>query len=298
MERYDASGTMSWSTPLANPDNTPTDFGIGEARMEFGNGRYGAYYHVHSNDGHEGDTLKWVTASNGAEDTEWGWGCSHSMSNLLRYSPGAGDFLPVCVTDCFPGTEGGFQNNAKGGIYLWASRDYKVMDVDAGCNGDVAGEVGSAALAPNGWKLVFNAHQAPLVLGQGSYNENTMNQDIGFSTIGTGPSAGAVVWLTSTDNVDEADSSIARWEPDGDGAEQYVVGWSEGEEATVHRLARVDAAGAFLEGPIDVSALVGWGRRDDPFRQHHDRDVIWAWFDSPGSSTLHVARIDAGSDCE
>jgi len=86
VKRYDAAGMSLGSTPLSNADNNPTDFEIGESRLEFGGGKYGAYYHVHSDSGHEGDTLKWVDAASGAEDTEWSWGCSHSMCNLLRYN--------------------------------------------------------------------------------------------------------------------------------------------------------------------------------------------------------------------
>jgi hypothetical protein len=202
-------------------------------------------------------------------------------------------FLPVCVTDCYPGTSGNFATNSIGGIYLNHSAS-KVMDVDAGCNGSVAGEIGSAAIGPNGWTIVFNAHQAPATLGQSSYDPGSMNQDIGFAAIGSGLGAGAVVWLTDTPAEDEADSSIARWRPVGDTAEQYVVGWAEPSGGYSYKLARVDAAGAFLEGPVDITALAEWGRRDDPFRQHYNGDIVWAWFDSPGSTTLQFARLVSG----
>ena len=36
--------------------------------------------------------------------TTWSWGCSHSMSNLLRYNGADKKFMPACVTDCYPGT--------------------------------------------------------------------------------------------------------------------------------------------------------------------------------------------------
>ncbi|MCH9681346.1 MAG: hypothetical protein K0V04_07930 [Deltaproteobacteria bacterium] len=295
IRRYTLAGEEVFSTELENPDNTPTDFGIGDSRLEFGDGTYGAYYHVHSDSGHEGDTLKWV-GTEGAPSTGWGWGCSHSMSNLLRFNPAVGSFLPACVTDCFPGTSGDFGANSIGGIYLDHNAAH-VLDVDAGCNGDVAGELGGAALAPNGWALVFNAHQAPATPGQGSYDPSTMNQDIGLSMVGGDLSPGNVVWLTSTADVDEDDASIARWEPAGDATEQYVVGWHE-PQGDAWQLGRIDALGTFLEGPLDVGGAAHWGRRDDPFRQHYDGDVVWAWFDDPGSTTLHVARLRAGGSAE
>ncbi len=292
VRRFDLSSGELSSTPLVNPDNNPTDFGIGDSRLEYGAGEYGAYYHVHSDSGHEGDTLKWVDAASGAESTGWGWGCSHSMSNLLRFNPAVDGFMPACVTDCFPGTSGDFSANAIGGIYLNHSQS-KVMDVDAGCNGDVAGELGGAGLGPNGWVMTFNAHQAPATPGQGSYDPSTMNQDIGFVAIDASLQPGPVVWLTDTPG-NEDDAAAARWQPSDDSAEQYVVGW-HGDGT--HWLGRVDPAGAFLEGPVDLAGVAAWGKRDDPFRAHTNGDVGWSWFDEPGSTTLHVARLKSGAAC-
>ncbi|MFZ5890533.1 MAG: hypothetical protein ACOY0T_05635 [Myxococcota bacterium] len=291
VRRFDSAGMMGFSTPLVNPDNKPTDFGIGESRLEYGGGKYGAYYHVHSDSGHEGDTLKYVAAATGAETTTWNWGCSHSMSNLLTFNPASSTFLPTCVTDCYPGTSGSnFATTAIGGVYL--NNRTKVIDVDAGCNGSVAGELGGAAVAPSGWKITFNAHQAAASKGQSSYDKSTMNQDIGFASIASATMPGKVVWLTNTPSVNEADSAIVRWEPAGDSAEQYVAGWSEN---TVYKLGRLDPNGTFLEPAVDVAAKAKWGQRDDPFRQHYNKDVVWAWFDSAGSTTLRFARLRSGA---
>lgn len=290
VKRYDASGAMVSESELVNDDNTPNEFGIGDSRLEYGGGKYGAYYHVHSDSGHEGDSLKYVDAASGDVENGWDWGCSHSMSTVLRYNPTDDAFMPACVTDCYPGTSGDFATQSKGGIYLENDDDQKVLDVDGGCNGSVAAELGSAAIAPSGYKLVFNAHQNPFSLGQDSYDEDTMNQDIGFVSVSPDFESSAVVWLTTTD-ANEADSSIARFEPSGDATEQYLVGWLESGK---HLLSRVSADGAILEGPVDVSAVARWGRRDDPFRTAADKDVTWAWFDEPGSTELHVARVESG----
>ncbi|MGE3672296.1 MAG: hypothetical protein AB7K71_21675 [Polyangiaceae bacterium] len=296
LQRYAADGSeRGTATELTNSDNKPDDFGIGESRLEYGDGRYGAYYHVHSDSGHEGDTLKWIDAQSGAETTGWGWGCSHSMSNLLRFNPTSKEFMPVCVTDCYPGTSGDFATESQGGVFLNHNKG-KVIDVDAGCNGSVAGELGGAAIAPDGFKLVWNSHQAAMTKGQQSYDESSMNQDIGFSAITGVTTAGAVVWLTNTPNIDEADSGIARFTPADSSQEQYLVGWAEPGNSYKYQLALLGPDGAFLEGPIDVSSSVAWGRRDDPFRADVNGDVIWSWFDAPGSTTLHVARVVSGSD--
>jgi len=298
VRRYDAEGKAGFSTGLTNADNNPTAFDIGESRLEFGAGKYGAYYHVHSDSGHEGDTLKWVAAATGAETTGWAWGCSHSMSNLLTFNATSSTFLPACVTDCYPGTSGSnFATASIGGIYL-NHDESKVMDVAAGCNGSVAGELGGAAAAPSGWKMVFNAHQAPTTRGQESYDKSTMNQDIGWTSVAGDMTPSAVTWLTSTSSIHEADSAIARWQPSGDAAEQYVVGWSEPGTASVYKLARLSGAGAVLEEPVDVTAKAKWGQRDDPFRQHYNQDVVWAWFDAANSTTLRFARLRSGGSAQ
>src|SRR6185436_2291514 len=124
-------------------------------------------------------------------------------SNLLTFNPTLTDFAAMCVTDCYPGTDGSdFATTSIGGVYI--DNRQKIMDVDAGCNGKVAGELGGAAAAPNGWKLVWNAHQAEAKLGQQSYDAASMNQDIAFSAVGMNHMAsGGVVWLTETDAIDE-----------------------------------------------------------------------------------------------
>jgi hypothetical protein len=290
--RFAANGSAGWTTSLDNALAAPTDFGIGESRLEYGGGKYGAYFHVHGisgfANGHEGDALHWLDATTGADTLGWDWGCSHSMSDMLRFSPAANATLPVCVTDCFPGTTGSdFATGSIGGIYI--NNQTKVRDVDAGCNGSVAGELGSLAPAAAGWKLVFNTHQNAATKGQSSYSASTMNQDIGFVSIANNKTPGAIVWLTTTPG-NEANASIARWKPDGDTTEQYVVGWSAG---TTYSLARVSATGNFLEGPTTITTAK-WGERDDPFRDHLNGDIVWAWFDSAGSTTLKLARLRSG----
>ncbi|HET9953338.1 MAG TPA: hypothetical protein VFQ61_02480 [Polyangiaceae bacterium] len=302
VSRFDATGKSLWSKELTNLStsglgpNCPTEFGIGESRLEFGGGKYGAYYHVHSKSGHEGDTLKYVDLS-GTESTTWSWGCSHSMSNVLRFNPTDSKFLPACVTDCYPGTgDGDFAAVSIGGIYL--NNKTKVLDVDGGCNGSVAGELGGGAIAPSGWKLVFNAHQNPATLGQKSYNTSTMNQDIGFASVSSSFAPGAVKWLTNTPSIQEADSSIERLKLACDPTEQYLVGWAEPGSTYKYKLGRINANGEFLEAATDVTAKAKWGRRDDPFRAHANGDIVWAWFDAPNSTTLHFARVRSGGTAQ
>lgn len=293
VSRFDSKGAAGWSMSLDDTLAAPTDFGIGESRLEYGAGKYGAYFHVHGvsgfANGHEGDALHWLDAANGTHTVGWNWGCSHSMSQLLRYSSAANLTLPICVTDCYPGTTGSnFATDSIGGLYINHNQT-KVRDFDGGCNGSVGAELGSVAPGPAGWAMVFNGHQNAAANGQSSYNKSTMNQDIGFVSIASNKSASAIVWLTKTPE-NEANASIAPWKPAGGGPEQYVVGWSSG---TAFKLARVSAAGAFLENPVTLTGTK-WGQRDDPFRDHLNGDIVWAWFDAAGSTTLKFARLRSG----
>ena len=292
VQRFDATGAAGTSTSLADALAAPTDFGIGESRLEYGGGKYGAYFHVHGISGfamgHEGDALHWVDAATGAKTTGWAWGCSHSMSELLRYD-GTG-FLSACVTDCYPGTSGtNFATSSIGGVYLDKAR--KVIDVDAGCNGSVAGELGGLTPASAGWRLVFNAHQAPATMGQSSYTTSTMNQDIAFASIAANQSS-TLVWLTTTSSINEQNSTIARWKPSGDETEQYVVGWVEPGSAAKYKLAVVSPDGGIVAAPIDVPAK--WGERDDPFRVQANDDVVWSWFEAAGATSFSFARLSSG----
>ena len=106
VQRFDSLGNAGWSAALSDSVAAVTDFNIGESRLEYGNGKYGAYFHVHGTSGqftgHEGDQLEWIDASSGAVTNGWSWGCSHSMSELLRTS--GSKTLAACVTDCYPGS--------------------------------------------------------------------------------------------------------------------------------------------------------------------------------------------------
>jgi hypothetical protein len=303
VRRYTSAAVQVFSTAIANNQVAPDDMDIGESRLEYGGGTYSAYFHVHGVDpayfayGHEGDQYQTINATTGVATNVWTWGCSHSMSEALRYSPSATSTLAVCTTDCYPGTSPGdppdFTTTSVGGIYL--NNSAKVSSFDGNCGGKVGAEVGSLAPAAAGWKLVFNGHQAAAVLGTTSYTSTSgINQDIGFVSIANNLSRGSIVWLTSTAApTNEANSSIARWLPMGDATEQYVVGWTSASTGGTYSLSRVTAAGAFLEGPTAVTTAK-WGRRDDPFRTHINGDIVWAWFDTAGSSTLRFARLDSG----
>lgn len=309
-EGTDAAPSRVWETELVAGTNYPSDFGIGDSRMNYGAGEYRAYYHVHSQSGHEGDAYFRVDAASGAATAVWTWGCSHSMSNLLSHHPVLNATVSLCVTDCYPGTKGGnFATDSIGGLYTDGRSLLQVMN--AGCNGAVAGEIGMIAPVHNdSWAVIFNSHQRRSQTGQRTYSTKTHNQDVAVAFIDSARTlAGPVKWLTHT-RADEADPGLARYGAfcsratcGAFGQRDHVLlaGWKRGSDRF---LAFLRSSGDVGAGPFNVTRLaldgvdtaVSWGARDDTWRTLGDGSV--AWLDAPNDSgdvlRVFVLAYDAG----
>ncbi|MBD3854257.1 MAG: hypothetical protein IFJ96_05695 [Acidobacteria bacterium] len=76
--------------------------------------------------------------------------------------------------------------------------------------------------------------------------------------------------------------------------EQFLVGWRTKSNGAFH-LGVIDASGAFLEGPEQLSSTgPGWGNRDDSFQGTPDGGVAWVEGIS-GAATLTLHHYsDAG----
>mgnify|MGYP001810939975 CR=1 FL=1 len=67
VRKVNSNGDQEWQVELMNRGgwipNKPTDFHIGDSRLSYdsSNQLYTAYYHVHSDSGHEGDSLHQIT---------------------------------------------------------------------------------------------------------------------------------------------------------------------------------------------------------------------------------------------
>jgi hypothetical protein len=268
LSRRAADGSALWTTNLNSTlaeDSSP----LGDHRLAYGGGRYAAYWSVHGDSswaaGHEGDQLRYVTDA-GALDGGWTWGCSHSMAELVGYHLQDQEFTNFCSTDCYPDPAG-----------LKMNYSTTVFAGDGNCSGGVSLQLGQMAPAETGWKVVFNAVDAP---DEPAYG-------IGFATAG-GNATKSVVWLTSTDGSQERDPVLARigtQVPD-----RYLVGWRTVSNGAFH-VGVITGSGAFIEGPEQMSAPVpGWGIRDDSFRAVPDGSVAWLQ-GSSGSSNLKLHRF-------
>ena len=198
--RYDSRGAPGWTTPLDDTLAAPTDFGIGESRL--GTARASTARTSTSTASRALPTVTGRCAALAGRDD----GQSHpglelgllaSMSELLRFSSAANQTLPICVTDCYPArpapTSPPTRSAACTSILQWQGPRLR-----QGLQRQRRGGAGSAAPGMVGWKLVFNGHQNAAANGQNSYNSSTMNQDIGFVSVGNNGTPGSIVWLTTT----------------------------------------------------------------------------------------------------
>lgn len=262
-----ANGSQIWITNL-NSTSAEDSSPLGGHRLAYGDGRYAAYWAVHSFSGHEGDQLRYVDDTGEIVSGGWTWGCSHSMAELIGYHPGDQEFTNFCSTDCYPDPPGLKMNYAA-----------TIQVADGHCDGWGSLQLGQMATAGTGWKVVFNA-------------EDTADSEaygIGFATAG-GSATTTVVWLTSTDGTTERDPVLARI---GSAIpERYLIGWRTQNNGAFH-IGLVDPTGVFLEGPEQMGPTgPRWGMRDDSFKSVPDGSV--AWLDGgAGSSTLRLHRYAA-----
>ena len=269
LSKRSQNGSEIWTTNL-NGDGTFPEFWLGDGRLTYGSGLYVAYFTVKSTSGHYGDQLTYVDDNGNIQEGGWGWGCSHSLAELVGYHPSLDQFVAVCSSDCYPG-KGIFINN-----------NYQVYEADGNCAGSVSAQLGQIAPGEGSWKLLFNALDRPCCEGRG----------IALATIDENYQSN-FTWLTNTDGADERDPTIARLGSDGP-AERYLVGWTTTNDS-VYWLGVIDSEGNFLAGPEEVtSAGALWGNRDDSFHTRADGSISWVQGD-PTSTKLRLFRFDGSA---
>jgi hypothetical protein len=264
LSKRSEDGCELWTTPLTGEGVFP-EFGLGDSRLAYGNGLYAAYFTIGS--GHSGDQFTFVNDNGAIQGGGWGWGCSHSLGELVAYHPDLDQFVAVCSSDCYPGK----------GIIV--NSGHQVYEAEGNCGGSVSAQLGQFALGEGSWKLVFNALDRPGYEGHG----------IALATIDENYQSD-FTWLTNTDGSYERDPVIARLGSDGE-TERYLVGWTTTDDDT-HWLGVIDGAGHFVAGPEEVtSAGVAWGNRDDSFRTRADGSISWVQGE-PTSTGLHIFRFE------
>lgn len=218
--------------------------------------QWAAYYTVQRlwPDGiaHYGDQLRFFDASGGDAGTAWGWGCSHSME--VRIEHNGTTLAPVCASDCYP----------QKGIHVNHRSAMLYPDEGASnCAGGYGTSLGDVVPMSDGFWVSFTATDA------------RTSHDVGLIHVGNDYSPGTVQWLT-TDDFRDGNVRSARH---GAG---FVVAWSG---SSGDRIARFDASGAMVEGPLDFPSAGLSGSSD--FFVFSSGDVGWI----TGSGALARLRV-------
>jgi hypothetical protein len=298
-----ASGTTQWSTSLANTTapigvtpgafpNPPTfgGTGIGDSRLGYGGGMYGAYFSVYANpqsDGvsHDGDQYTLVNDSGVIQAGGWNWGLSHSLAELIDYQPNLARLTAVGVTDCFPSPAIWADTSADGGP------QNMIFAGDGNCGGSTAVQLGQMAAVTGGnWLVAFNAQsEAAQTDGLGNAHPAFTGEGVGVVSFNGSYVATPVTWLTTTDptGTDEFDPVLARIGTSL-ASNRFLVGWHLQTEGTFN-MAVINPTGAILSPVEAVSPTAGWGNRDDSLKSRPDGSISWLQ-GAAGATTLQMYR--------
>jgi hypothetical protein len=298
-----ASGTTQWTTSLANttaPIGTvpgafpnPNTFGgggIGDSRLGYGGGMYGAYFSVYANpqsDGvsHDGDQYTLVNDSGVIQAGGWNWGLSHSLAELIDYQPNLARLTAVGVTDCFPSPALWADTSADGGP------QNLIFAGDGNCGGSTAVQLGQMAAVTGGnWLVAFNAQsEAAFTDGLGNAHPAFTGEGVGVVSFNGSYTATPVKWLTTTDptGTDEFDPVLARIGTSL-ASNRFLVGWHLQTEGTFD-MAVINPSGTILSPVEAVSPTAGWGNRDDSLKSRPDGSVSWLQ-GAAGATTLQLYR--------
>ena len=298
-----ASGTTQWTTSLANttaPIGTvpgafpnPNTFGgqgIGDSRLGYGGGMYGAYFSVYANpqaDGvsHDGDQYTLVNDSGVIQTGGWNWGLSHSLAELIDYQPDLARLTAVGVTDCFPSPALWADTSADGGP------QNLIFAGDGNCGGSTAVQLGQMAAVTGGnWLVAFNAQsEAAFTDGLGNAHPPFTGQGVGVVSFNGSYTATPVKWLSTTDptGVDEFDPVLARIGTSL-ASNRFLVGWHLQTEGTFD-MAVINPSGTILSPVEAVSPTAGWGNRDDSLKSRPDGSISWLQ-GAAGATTLQLYR--------
>jgi hypothetical protein len=298
-----ASGTTQWTTSLANSTapigtvpgafpNPPTfgGQGIGDSRLGYGGGMYGAYFSVFANPdstgtSHDGDQYTLVNNSGVIQTGGWNWGLSHSLAELIDYQPNLARLTALGVTDCFPSPAMWADTSADGGP------QHLIFAGDGNCAGNTAVQLGQmAAFTGGNWLVAFNAQsEAAFTDALGNMHPAFTGQGVGVVSFNGSYTATPVTWLTTSDptGTDEFDPVLARVGT-GLASNRFLVGWHLQTEGTFN-MAVINPAATVLSPVEAVSPTAGWGNRDDSLKSRPDGSISWLE-GTAGGTTLQLFR--------
>ncbi|MEK6248593.1 MAG: hypothetical protein N2C12_10470 [Planctomycetales bacterium] len=219
---------------------------------------YGTYFALHRG-GHEGDALRFLSAEGELIEGGWNWGVSHSID--MRLTTVGDRFMPLALSDAYPGTGFYFNHNKKRVSYTWG-------DFSGGTGGRIGGMV---------------AMQDKMVMAFSSREGGRKHWTVGLANFAQETPHEQTVhkYLVDAD-ADQLNAKIANYGPD-----QLIVSWLE--QGTWQRKFQLYDTELNPVGPSEVLPVSASPRAD--FRNLSNGDVAWAHGLSDGNKTLKVMKI-------
>jgi FG-GAP-like repeat len=315
-----ATGSPMWTTELLNnaevgatPGVVPAEeecgafnpsngqSWVGDSRLGYGGGQYGAYFAVHAEPDsggieHDGDQLTLVNDSGVIQNGGWQWGLSHSLAELIDYHPDLARLTAVGITDCYPPLPGwtGIPPPTPGldaDFSTLTDSANQLLAAAGNCGGSVSIQLGQMAAVTGGnWLVALNGQsEAAFTDAFGNPQPAWVGQGVGVVSFNGSYVATPVTWLSSTDptGTDERDPVLARIGTSLS-SNRFLVGWHLQTEGTFS-MAVINPAAAILSPVEAVSPTAGWGNRDDSLKSRPDGSISWLQ-GAAGATTLQMYR--------
>ncbi|ELP90940.1 hypothetical protein EIN_362330 [Entamoeba invadens IP1] len=255
--------------PSSVPAGSDKGYGIGDSRVNYGDGKFHIYTHVHSDNGHEGDALFTVT-DDGTVQQIWGWGCSHMMSGLQGWNSNTKTMIHICDSDAYPSTGMFAENSVKYTLYKHAGNG----------GGMSAGELGGVVENGDGWLLIMNSIQPE---SASTANPQSAIQDIGVVSINANKTRSKVDFIKISDKK-KSNGCIAKFEGN------FLVGYKQG---TDFFLGSIDSNAKIMNDFENVTDVTGWGDRDDSFRNMEEGGIFWVRAPNDKGNILIITEFSA-----
>ncbi len=220
---------------------------------------YGTYFAVHRG-GHEGDAVRFVSTDGEILEGGWAWGVSHSID--MRLSTAGEQFMPLALSDAYPGTGFYFNHTAKRVSYTWG--DF---------SGGTGGRIGGLVALNDKMFMAFSSKQG------GRKHWTAALAD--FSQIA--PHRQTVHKYLQDADADQLNVKIARY-----GSDRILVSWLESE--SWERKFQLYNSEADPIGATEVLPVRASPRAD--FKQMPHGGITWAHGWCEGGKTLTIIRID------
>ncbi|ELP89351.1 hypothetical protein EIN_287870 [Entamoeba invadens IP1] len=261
--------------PSSVPARGDKGYGIGDSRLNYGNGLFHAYTHTHSDEGHEGDAL-FTISDDGTVKTIWGWGCSHMTSGLQGWNSQTNTMIHICDSDAYPAF----------GMFAEADRSNTLYTHIANMGGYSGGELGGVVENGDGWLLIMNSITPEVVHnGVPVYTPNGV-QDIGVVSIGKNKKRTNVNFIKQNAQT-KNNGCIAKY------GEKFLVGYTE--DNTKFYLGTIDSSATMKDQFEEVTDVTGWGDRDDSFRSLNSGNIFWVKAPQNDGNKLIIYEFDTAT---